>query len=168
MVNNLRKNVSRRLICLYFTLALFTASSSVVAGPYISPGVQIGYTFGSSVFFSMQGTIGYIFADQDFSTGVTMGTKSYYKGIKTTYLDGQLFSIKTGFGVGAGRQREWVDHQPNKVSGLKVKLWSAYTGFPVINYEMYFRQQTTQHSIGGFFVLPIMGRDDYGKFININ
>jgi hypothetical protein len=141
--------------------------SNVYAGPYISPGAQVGYTFGRGVFFSFQATVGYLFVDQRFSMGATLGTKSYYQGNKTTYLDAQYFSMRAGVGVGVGKQRDWFDHHPSGISALKLKAWSAYTLFPVPNYEVSMSEGDVEHSLGAFLLFPIMSKDDYGEFIKV-
>ena len=77
---------------------------------YFSPGLQIGYHFGSDFYFSYQLTTGlYIPEDVPFLPGITFGKRHYkYKKDKKyesfTYLDGQLVILFLG---GAGFGKMW-------------------------------------------------------------
>ena len=122
---------------------------------YFSPGLQIGYHFGSNLYFSYQLTTG--MAKKDFLPlpGITIGKRYYYRFSKEkkvesfTYVDGQLVLYKSGAGFG----KMW---NSDGDSLTKIKLWVMNPVlFTLISYDYVSFLDKSNHHIGVFGVLPV-------------
>ena len=124
---------------------------------YISPGLQIGYHFGSNLYFSYQLTTGIASYDFPILPGITIGKRYYYyrfrkdKKVESfTYEDGQM-SIGVLCGFGAGKM--W---NSDGESFTKTKLWvMTPVPFTLISYDYVSFLDKSNHHIGVFGVLPV-------------
>ena len=101
--------------------------------PYVSPGLQIGFTPGEGVFYSVQLTVGVSAFNLNFFRGPlpvgVVGSTLGYRWSKTErmrYLDWQLATIL--FGVGWGKV-SWINAggpNPKVTSVPRFKAWAGW------------------------------------------
>ena len=124
---------------------------------YISPGLQIGYHFGSNLYFSYQVTTG-LYVDTPSLPGITIGKRHYYYRFRNrfrkdkkvesfTYLDGQINLVLGGFGGG----KMW---NSDGESFTKTKLWVITPAIILFSYDYVSFIDKSNHHIGVFGVLP--------------
>ena len=130
-------------------LGLFVNVFAAEPTPYISPGVQIGYTFEKGTFIGAQLSLGVYFDENTtggFTSGVAFGFR-VYKTESLIYQDVQLGSVLAGAGLGMVHKKT-----DNKYVyyGEKYKLWAGVLGLGTLDFI-----NTTE---GAMFISPgLMG-----------
>ena len=121
------------------------------SGTYLSPGLQVGYTFDKGWFWGAQLTLSRdIFVNQQY-TGIANGFRIYSKD-KFAYTDIQHSFITSGVGVGFN----WAAIESKFVfKNYRSKLWLL--GGYLITYDLVFplrEKDRYENSLGSMLVFP--------------
>ena len=137
-------------------LILLLPAGSQAQIPYISPGLQIGYSPDRGVSFSAQATLG-LFIEVPYPVeftipGVTIGRR-WGKQETMTFLDAQLAYLVFGAGIG----KVWVKKGGQDLAaatGHRFKVWGGY--FLNLTYDRYrIRDGAPNHHFGMIGVFPV-------------
>ena len=141
----------RRAAYLASLIILLTPAQSSASCPYVSPGLQIGFTPQRGISFAAQVTLG-IAPQYDIGPGITAGVR-WSQRESMTYLDVQLASLVGGAGLGIVRIKGNKTNSP-VVTGIRFKAWGGV--FLNLTYDVYKASEARPvHPFGLIGVLPI-------------
>ena len=128
-------------------------------GPYVSPGVQLGYGFQEHVLYlSGQVTVGW-FTNTYLNPGITLGLR-HSKEKMYHYVDLQNTLVDFGFGIGLMRNNS---DSNDKYIKSKLWFWIPYNYYPhgLLAFEnLAKKDDSIIPQMGIFFVFPVLTRVD--------